>query len=152
MNQLKSYFTEGTLKTPQVDFNNLTGELILFGRSIPENAAKVYEPLVLWTSYYINSPCQTTNFRLNLEYYNTASSIWIVRIIKELSKITLADSVLFIHIYFDMDDFESMDIEELKDIVFPMVKNVKESIVSIGIKTYGTNFDGKIVAGSTIII
>lgn len=152
MNQLKRIFTEGTLKSPQVDFNNLTGELILFGKSIPENAAKVYEPLLQWISAYVKSPLQTTNFRLNLEYYNTATSIWIAKLIKELSRISRQDSILFIHVYFDQDDFDSMDIEELKDMVFSLMGQIEEPRVSIGIKTYGTREDGKIIPGSTIII
>lgn len=152
MNQLKRIFTEGTLKSPQVDFNNLTGELILFGKSIPENAAKVYEPLLQWISVYVNSPLQTTNFRLNLEYYNTATSIWIAKLVRELSKINRQDSILFIHVYFDQDDFDSMDIEELKDMVFSLISQIEEPRVSIGIKTYGTREDGKIIPGSTIII
>lgn len=152
MNHLKRIFTEGTLKTPQIDFNGLTGELILFGRSIPENAAKVYEPLLLWISEYINTPLLITNFRLNLEYYNTATSIWIAKLIKELGKISREDSVLFIHVYFDQDDFDSMDIGELKDMVFSLISQVEEPKVSIGIKTYGTRDDGIIIPGSTIII
>jgi hypothetical protein len=43
MNKIKNIFIEGTAKSPQIDFNQLTGELILFGKSIPENAAKVYD-------------------------------------------------------------------------------------------------------------
>ena len=37
--ELKNLFIEPTAKTPQVDLNYLTGELILSGKSIPENAA-----------------------------------------------------------------------------------------------------------------
>jgi hypothetical protein len=152
MNKLNRIFTEGTLKSPQVDFNSQTGELILFGRSIPENAAKVYEPLLLWINEYVDTPLQTTNFRLNLEYYNTATSIWIAKLVRGLSKISRADSVLFIHVYFDQDDFGSMDIEELKDMVFSLISQIEEPRVSIGIKTYGTSEDGKIIPGSTIIV
>jgi hypothetical protein len=152
MNEIKSIFIERTAKTPQVDFNQLTGDLILFGRSIPENAAKVYEPLLAWIMDYIESPRQTTNLRLNLEYFNTSSSIWLAKMVNALSKINEDDSILFIHLYFDIEDFESMDMEELKNIVGLLVDNISEGRISIGIKTYGTDVNGKILKESTIFI
>lgn len=152
MDKLKNIFIEKSAKTPQIDFNQITGELILYGRSIPENAAKIYEPLLTWITEYIKSPHRTTNLRLNLEYFNTASSIWIAKIITALSRISKEDSVLFIHLYFDIEDFESMDMEELKDIVGPLVDNISEGKISIGIRTYGTDADGKAIKESTIFI
>ena len=152
MDQIKNIFIDKTAKTPQVDFNQLTGELILFGKSIPENAAKVYEPLLAWINDYIKSPRHTTNLRLNLEYFNTSSSIWLAKMVNALSKISEDDYVLFIHLYFDIEDFESMDMEELKNIVGQLVDNISEGKISIGVKTYGTDVNGKIVKESTIFI
>jgi len=152
MNQIKNIFIEKTAKTPQVDFNQLTGDLILYGRSIPENAAKVYEPLLAWVNDYIKSPRQTTNLRLNLEYFNTSSAIWLARMVSALGKISEEDSVLIIHLYFDIEDFESMDMEELKDMVGKLVDNIGEIKISIGLKTYGTEVNGKIVKESIIFI
>lgn len=152
MNKIRNIFIERTAKTPQIDFDQLTGDLILFGKSIPENAAKVYEPLLAWINDYIKSPRHTTNLRLNLEYFNTSSSIWLAKMVNALSKISEDDYVLFIHLYFDIEDFESMDMEELKDIVGQLVDNIGEGNISIGLKTYGTDVNGKIVKESTIFI
>ena len=77
------YYTEGSSKNPQIEFNPLSGDLILTGRSIPENAAKVYEPLLSILTDYIKAPRQVTNFRLNLEYFNSASLLWFARIITD---------------------------------------------------------------------
>ena len=150
MNKIKDIFIEKTAKTPRIDFNQLTGELILFGKSIPENAAKVYEPLLAWIGDYVKSPRHTTNFRLDLEYFNTSSSIWLAKMVNALSKINEDDYVLFIHLYFDIEDFESMDMEELKDIVGRLVDNIDEGKISIGLKTHGTDVNGKIFKESTI--
>lgn len=152
MNELKRIFIEETPKTPQIDFHPLSGELILFGKSIPENAARIYEPLLSWVTDYVKSPRQTTNLRLNLEYFNTATSLWIVKIIKELSKIDIEDAVLVIHVYLDIEDLESMDTEELKDLVWSLIDNVLHSKTGIGIKIYGTDNDGRILRESTVII
>jgi hypothetical protein len=152
MTELKNIFAEGTSKTPQIDFNRFTGELILYGRSIPENAAKVYEPLLSWVNNYIKSPRPVTNLRLNLEYFNTASMLWVTKIIKELSKIKVHDYILFIHVYFDIDEFDNMDIEELKDIVGSLVDNIGNASISIGVKTYGTKANGEVVREAMVLI
>jgi len=152
MNEIKDLFIEGTAKTPQVDFNHLTGELILFGKSIPENAAKVYEPLIEWINEYIKSPRHITNLRLNLEYFNSASVLWHAKMIKALSKINVEDSILFINLYFDNDDFENMDTAELRGTVGSLVDNIEEVKISIGVKVYGTDDSGKIVRETTILL
>ncbi len=152
MNEIKHIIIEGTSKTPQIDFNNLSGELILSGKSIPENAAKIYEPLMDWVLEYIKSPKPTTNFRLNLEYYNTSSYIWFAKIIKTLAKITNEDYILFIHKYFDIEDFEDMNLEEIKDSVSQLVDNIGPTTVSIGVKAYGVDERGKVLKESMILV
>jgi len=152
MDEFQNIFIEGGLKTPHIDFNMHSGELILSGKSIPENAAKVYEPLSLWVSEYIKSPQQTTNLRLNFEYFNSATAIWLAKIVKQLSRISAKDFVLLIHVYLDLEDYYGMDTEELKDIIGSLVDNIGEAKVSIGIKTYGVDENGKTVKESTIFI
>jgi hypothetical protein len=149
---INDIFIEGNRNTPQIDFSLLSGELILQGRSIPEDAAKVYEPLLEWANEYIVSAKPVTNLRLNLEYFNTASLIWITKLIKTLCKINQDDYILFIHIYFDITDFDNMDTEELKDIVEALVDNISDVKISIGVKTYGTRDNGEIVKESLIFI
>ena len=96
MNEL---ILEQTPKTPQIDLNHLTGDLIFFGKSIPENAAKIYEPVLNWVKEYIQEARPITNLRLNLEYYNTASTIWFTKIFKMLLRIKESDYVIILHLY-----------------------------------------------------
>jgi len=152
MEEIKNIFIEGTAKTPHIDFNHLSGELIISGRSIPEDANKVYEPLLTWINGYIKSPRLTTNLHLNLEYFNSATTLWFAKLIKTICKINLEDSVLFIHTYFNMEDFEDMEIDELKYLVSSLAENIGEGKVSIGVKTHGTDDDGRTIKESTIYI
>jgi len=85
--ELKNIFIEPTEKTPQIDLNHLTGELILSGRSIPENATELYSGIHSWIKEYSKNPRLNTNLRLNLEYFNTSSSIWLAKIVKTLCSI-----------------------------------------------------------------
>lgn len=152
MKEIKNIFEESTEKTPQIDFNYLTGELILDGKSIPENATKIYEPLLNWVTEYVKNSRQTTNLRLNLEYFNTATSIWLAKIVSSLCKIENPENILFIHLYFDIEDFDSMDVDDIKDALIPFVESIKHSTVSVGIKLYGSDEKGVIIKESMVLI
>lgn len=148
---MNNILIEPTDKTPLIDFNHVTGELILSGRSIPENAAKIYEPLLNWTLEYVNNAKTNTNLRLNFEYFNTSTSLWITKIIKALCSIKNQESILLIHYYFNIEDFESMD--DIKDDIIQMTSNVTvNASLSVGYKIYGTDDEGKVIKESTVYI
>jgi hypothetical protein len=149
---LKSIFIEPTATTPQVDLNHLTGELILSGRSIPENAAKLYSDIYAWVSDYIKKPRPTTNLRLNLEYFNTTSAIWLSKIVKSLCSINDTENTLFIHLYFTNDDFESMEVDDIKDALSPIVDIMGSPTLSLGIKIYAIDEKGEIVKESMVFV
>lgn len=144
--EFQNLIIEPTPKTPQIDLNQLTGELIFSGKSIPENAAKVYEPAFNWVSKYILNARTTTNFRFNMEYYNTSSSLWLAKILKVLININNPDSVLIIHLYLPLEDYEEIEeFEDIKDAFFPLTDIFQGAIPSIGIKLYGTDDEGEII-------
>lgn len=150
MKDINKIFLMPTEKTPMIDFNNLTGELVLSGRSIPENAAKVYEPLLSWTQDYISDARTTTNFRLNLEYLNTSSSLWISKIVKTLCGIKNKENVLLVHLYFNIEDFDSM--EDIEDEISPITNIISKAPLSVGCRIYGTDNNGRVLKESRIFI
>ena len=150
MKELKNMFVEQTEKTPLVDLNYLSGELILSGKSIPINAPRIFEPILDWVNEYVRNPKQTTNLRLNLEYFNTASSIWLAKIVKALAGINKPECVLILHIYFPIEDFD--DIDDIKDDLSPVIDVISSASVSVGLKIYGTDEAGKILKESMIFI
>jgi len=152
MKDLKNIYIEATSKTPEVDFDSLTGNLILSGRSIPENATELYDPLYKWINQYTADPCQVTNLRLNLEYFNTASSIWIAKIVKTLSRMDKPDNLLYIHLYFNIEEFDNMETEDIKDAISPVVDIISDATVSIVVKIYGTDDNGEIIKESMVLI
>jgi len=152
MNALEGIYVEGTRKTPKIEFTSITGELVLEGRSIPENAAKVYEPLLVWINKYAKSPCHTTNLHLKLEYFNSSSLVWIIKIIIALGNIELTGALLYVHLYFEIEDFEDGITDEVRDIVDVLAVKIHSVKLNIAIKTHGTDINGKIVRESTILI
>ena len=144
--EFQNLIIDPTPKTPQIDLNQLTGELIFSGKSIPENAAKVYEPAFNWVKRYILNARPTTNFRFNMEYYNTSSSLWLAKILKVLININNPDCVLIIHLYLPLEDYEEIEeFEDIKDAFFPLTDIFQGAIPSIGIKLYGTDDEGEII-------
>ncbi|MCX6330232.1 MAG: SiaC family regulatory phosphoprotein [Bacteroidia bacterium] len=152
MAEIKNILIEATNKTPQIDLNHLTGELIFSGKSIPENAADLYEKILKWVSQYSVNPRHTTNLRLNLEYFNTASSIWLAKIVKVLCTIKEPEAILMVHLYFNIEEFDNMEVEDLKDALSPVIDLVGTPTVSLGIKIYGTDDNGEILKESMVLI
>jgi hypothetical protein len=150
--ELKKLHIDATPKTPQIDFDHTTGELVLTGRSIPENAAKVYESVLQWVNVYKNSPKRMTNLKLNLEYFNTSSTLWLAKIVQSLSKIKNKSCTLMIHIFIGIEEFENMEGDELKDELHPIIQLIDYTEISVGIKLYGTSEDGKIVKDIMVLI
>jgi len=150
--ELKTLYIEPTPKTPQIDFNHLTGELILAGRSIPENAALLYENILKWIEEYIKSPRTDTNLRVNLEYFNTASAIWLSKAVQALCSIKKKECTLIIHLYFNIDDYDDMDTDDIRDELHPLINMIGTPSVSLGIKIYGTDENGEILKESMVLI
>jgi hypothetical protein len=153
MKEFHNLILEETPKTPHIELNPLTGDFSFIGKSIPENAAKLYEPVLEWATKYIQNPCPTTNVRLNLEYFNTSSSLWLAKILKVLVRINEPDYVLIIHLYLPLDEFDEMrEFEDIKDVFFPIADIFQYAIPSIGIKLYGTNDQEEVVRDKMVFI
>jgi len=150
--ELKNLYIEPTLKTPHIDFNYFSGELIISGKSIPENASGIYENLLKWVNEYIKNPRPVSNIRINLEYFNTASAIWLAKIIKALCSIKNREFTLIIHIYFNINDYDNMDTDDLKDELHPLIHMIGDPTVSLGIKIYGTDDNGEVLKESLVLI
>lgn len=71
---------QATNDTPRV-FCDASGEIILTGRSLPENPLKVYEQIFKWAESF-DKESILMNFKL--EYFNTASSKQLFTLIKIL--------------------------------------------------------------------
>lgn len=153
MKEFQSLIIEQTPKTPQIDLNQLTGDLIFTGKSIPEHAAKVYEPVLNWVTEYILKARPTTNIRLDLEYFNTASSLWLAKIFKVLIRINEPDYVLIVHLYLPVDEYDEMnEFEDINDAFVPIADIVHGTIPSVGIKLYGTDDKGEIIKETLVFI
>lgn len=80
---------DGTEDSPTIELNAERGEIVISGRSLPEDAFSFYAPVMNWISSYISSPKSESVFIFKLEYFNTASAKQIFKIVgmaNDLSK------------------------------------------------------------------
>ncbi len=100
---------------------------------------------------YIKNPRQTTNLRLNLEYFNTSSAIWLAKIVKTLCSINNNECTLIIHVYFSIEDYNSMEMMILK-MNFIRLLIWLEIQQSLELKIYATDDNGEILKESMVLL
>jgi hypothetical protein len=91
---------EGTEDTPKIILDKTNGIFEISGRSLPEDSAEFYQPVIDWIGNYGAEPNPKTNFVFKLEYFNTASSKLILDVLSKLETIPN----LSISWYFHEDD------------------------------------------------
>ncbi|MCB0763074.1 MAG: DUF1987 domain-containing protein [Flavobacteriales bacterium] len=74
----------GTERTPHVLLDPEEGLLLVQGCSIPENADRFYTPLHDALDGYLAAPLPRTTIRIELEYFNSSSSKYLLDILKRL--------------------------------------------------------------------
>jgi len=121
---------EGTPKTPEIRFDFNSGEILIKGRSIPENSIEFYKPLVDSLESYANSPQNNTIVNIQLEYFNTSSSKCILDVFKKLEKINTASNTVVINWHYEEDDEDMLeageDYEAIINIPFKMIEVEEE--------------------------
>ena len=114
---------EGSAKTRVVEFSS-NGELLLKGRSIPENSIEFYKPLIEWLESYSESPNSTTVLSVQLEYFNTSSSKCILDVFKKLESVS--GSEITVKWHYEEDDEDMLeageDYEAIIDLPFEMIE------------------------------
>ena len=96
-----------TEDTPAVLLSKSTGTLSFSGKSLPENPFEYYKPVIEWISEYIKTPQSLTIAEFSLEYFNTASSKQIFKILTLLKELT-SDHNLIVKWHYEKGDKDMM--------------------------------------------
>jgi hypothetical protein len=105
---------EGTEDTPEITLDKASGLFEISGRSLPEDAAEFYRPILDWLDAYQDSPNSESVFQLKLEYFNTASSKLILDVLSKLEEIEGTSIMWYFHE--DDEDMEEAG-EEFSELV-----------------------------------
>lgn len=102
---MNSLIITSTSTSPTIHLDALKGELLLEGRSIPENSRHFYKPAFEWLDEYNKKPQLQTTLTINLEYFNTSSSDCLITILRKIKSLAESgNSVKIIWQYHTDDD------------------------------------------------
>lgn len=114
---------EGAEDTPKIILDKTNKIFEISGRSLPEDSAEFYQPVLEWLAEYAKDPLPETVFDFRLEYFNTASSKLILDVLTALEDIN--NAIVHWYFYEDDEDMEEAGEEfaELVDIEFELKPN-----------------------------
>jgi hypothetical protein len=101
-------FVEASQYLPLVDFS-AEGSLKLEGRSIPEDATKIFNPLI---DYVDQISTSKVVFDIKLDYFNTATSKKILELLKHLDANRKVKDIQ-VNWYFEEGDEDSVETAEI---------------------------------------
>lgn len=109
---------EGTEDTPKIILDKKNGIFEISGRSLPEDSAEFYRPVLEWIEQYGEAANPVTEFVFKLEYFNTASSKLILDVLSALEDIKGMKILWYFHE--DDEDMEEagQEFSELVEIPF----------------------------------
>jgi hypothetical protein len=109
---------QGTEDTPKVTLDKENELMEISGRSLPEDVASFYDPILTWLDEYAQGPNKKTIFNFKLVYFNTASSKLLLDILMKLEEIHEAGHDVLIRWHYPEDDEDMEEAgEEYSDIV-----------------------------------
>ncbi len=109
---------KGTDDTPTVILDGENEIMEISGRSLPEDVAAFYDPILEWLDEYAENPNKKTVFDFKLVYFNTASSKLILDILLKLEDLADDGHDVLVRWHYPDDDEDMQEAgEEYADIV-----------------------------------
>lgn len=119
---MEKYTVDPNSYLPLVEFST-EGYLKMEGRAIPEDANKLFNPLI---SFIDELTVSSVTFDVKLEYFNTASSKKILEMLKHLDSNTNIDEIT-VNWHFEEGDEDSVETAEIYEDCLDRIKfNYKE--------------------------
>jgi len=114
---MQALIIDETDETPNIIFDKQKGTFEVSGRSLPEDSAEFFGPILDWVSAYAKDPNPTTDFVFKLDYSNTASSKFVHEILLILEKIKGVKVIWYFHE--DDEDMEDAGKEFSEQVALP---------------------------------
>lgn len=100
---------QATAKKPFVSLDGTTGEMIIKGRSIPDNAEEYWQPILQWFYAYSAKPQKVTSFIFDMEYFNMSSSKPILFLLHKMNDLLEEGYEVNIEWRYPKDDEEMLE-------------------------------------------
>ena len=103
--------------TPEVILDS-SGEFEFSGKSLPEDVASFYDPIIDWIDEYGQNANDSSIFKFKLTYFNTASSKMILDILMKLEELSEGGADIKVEWHYEEEDEDMEEAgEEYSDIV-----------------------------------
>jgi hypothetical protein len=123
---MERFVLDSTSKTPKVIFDGKNGKFEISGRSIPENSAKFYSPLMEWIGDYVIHPAEETVINVKLEYFNTSSLKGLIELFRKFEKLNESGKPVKIYWYYEEEDEDMQESgEDFKQLIKIPIELVK---------------------------
>ena len=99
---------EGSQVIPKVKFNP-GGIIDISGRSIHEDPKIFFDPLYEWIENYCQNPSEITNVNIELEYFNSGSARYILKILKRLGRLIDEGKNVIINWHYEEGDDDILE-------------------------------------------
>ncbi|MDC0584142.1 DUF1987 domain-containing protein [Bacteroidales bacterium] len=109
---------KGTEDTPNVILDAENGIFEISGRSLPEDVAQFFDPILAWLDDYSEIVNEKTSFSFKLTYFNTASSKLLLDVLLKLEDMKEDGADIEVKWYFPEEDEDMQEAgEEFNEIV-----------------------------------
>jgi len=105
---MQAFKLEQTKSSPEVVLDP-GGIVRLRGRSILENSAEFYEPVIEWINRYIENPADLTCIDIQLEYFNSATAKFLISLIQRLTRVCLNNKKYKVNWYYEDGDEDILE-------------------------------------------
>ena len=116
---------EGTEDSPKVILDPENKVMEISGRSLPEDVATFYEPIISWLEEYAKEPDEKTVFTFRLDYFNTATSKVILDILVMFEEMIEEGHSVNVRWFYDEEDEDMKaageEYPEMVDVPFEMI-------------------------------
>ncbi|MEX1002479.1 MAG: DUF1987 domain-containing protein [Crocinitomicaceae bacterium] len=106
---MKTITINATHKTPEIKGDIETGHFSIKGKCIPEDARDFFDPFKDWFLELVKTDSQSICAELDLEYFNTSTSIILLDVFKKL-RLLQKERDVRITWFYDVDDFEMEEV------------------------------------------
>ena len=106
---MDALYLEGSDETPEVKLDAEKNIFEFNGKSLPEDVATFYNPILDWLDLYSDNLNETTHVKFKLDYFNTASSKMILDILLKLEAFQDSGKEVKVLWYFAEDDEDMED-------------------------------------------
>lgn len=122
----RNVLKEPTKTTPFIRLDSKQGLIEFKGKMIPEDSSSLFDPIIQWIDEYTNQPSKRTEFNIQLEYFNTRSSKYLLDIFRKLENIYKKHYEIIINWICESDDFDMIEAGEDYQAIIDIPINIIE--------------------------